>query len=194
MLTATLFTTLLKQHLSRPFDSTVLSFQSDNLELIKRQQAHLSYTHPYPNTTLTAEFDLTEMIHVLHRDNNLPSKFCHVKGHQDRHKAYTDLDLCAHLNVEADHLAAAYYDHPNAHFDDRVFPIPSCPAQLFIAGVDTTKKESQGCITFTNPKATKDKPGTQNSEKQKQAVGWLPSKNPKATEDKQGPRARLCRT
>ena len=60
MLAASLFTTLLKQHLGCTFDSTVLSFQLDNLELIKRQQEHLSYTHPYPNTTLTAEFDLTK--------------------------------------------------------------------------------------------------------------------------------------
>ena len=97
MLAATLFTTLLKQHLSCLFDSTVLSFQSNNLELIKQQQDHLSYTLPYPNTALTAEFDLTEMNHVLHQ--NLPSKFCHMKGHQDRDNAYSDLDLCAQLNV-----------------------------------------------------------------------------------------------
>ena len=108
MLAATLFTTLLKQHLSCPFNSTVLSFQSVNLELIKRQQDHPSYTLPYTNTTLTDEFDLTEMIHVLQQDQNLPSNFCHVKGHQDRHKAYADLDLCTQLNVEADQLAAAY--------------------------------------------------------------------------------------
>ena len=61
-----------------------------------------------------------------------------MKGRQDRHKAYADLDLCAQLNVEADHLAAAYYDHPDAHFEDQVLPIPSCPAQLSIAGTNVT--------------------------------------------------------
>ena len=87
---------------------------------------------------LTAEFDLTEMIHVLHQDHKLQFNFCHVEGHQDQHKAYADLDLCAQLNVEADQLAAAYYDHPDAHFDNRVLPIPSCPAQISITGVDVT--------------------------------------------------------
>ena len=125
MLAATIFTTLLKQHLGCTFDSSVLSYQSDNLELIKCQQNHQSYSYPYPNTTLTAEFDLTKMIHMLHHDHELPSSLCHVKGHQDRDKAYKDLDLSAQFNVEADRLAAVYYDHPAAQFDDRVLPIPS---------------------------------------------------------------------
>ena len=59
-----------------------------------------------------------------------------MKGHQDRHKAYADLDLCAQLNVDANHLATAYYDHPEAYFGNQVLPIPSCPAQL--SGVDVT--------------------------------------------------------
>ena len=138
MLAATRFTTILKHHLECTFDSTVLSYQSDNLELIKRQQNHLSYTYPYPNTMLTAEFDLTKMIHMLHRDHALLSEFCHAKGHQDRHKAYASLDLCAQLNVDANQLATAYYDHPVAYFDERVLSLPSCPAQLSIAGVDVT--------------------------------------------------------
>ena len=66
---------------------------------------------------MTAEFDLTKMIHVLHREHGLPSNFCHVKGHQDRDKAYSALDLNAQLNVEADRLADAFYNHPEANFD-----------------------------------------------------------------------------
>ena len=56
---------LIKQHLGYTLDSTVLSYQSDNLELIKQQQNHLSYTYSYPNAMLTTEFDLTKMIHML---------------------------------------------------------------------------------------------------------------------------------
>ena len=126
MLAATLFTTILKQHLGCTFDSTVLSYQSDNLELIKRQQNHLSYTYPYPNTTLTAEFDLTKMIHTLHRDLTLPSKLCHVKGHQDCHKAYPTLicvrnrtlmptNLPRHITIVLRHiLTNEYYHSPPA--------------------------------------------------------------------------------
>ena len=140
MLAATLFTTLFKQHLECSFDSSVLSYQSDNLELIKRQPNPQSYTYNFPNTTLTAKFNLTKMIHMLHRDHELPSSFCHVKGHQDRDKAHKDLNLSTQLNVEGDRLATAYYDHPEAQFDDRIVPLPSCLAQLSIAGVDVTSK------------------------------------------------------
>ena len=83
MLAATLFTTIIQQHLGFTFVSTILSYQSDNMELIKRQQDHQFYTYPYPNTTLNAEFDLTGMIHVIHKDHKLPSEIHHVKGYQD---------------------------------------------------------------------------------------------------------------
>ena len=83
MLAATLFTTIIQKHLRCTFDSMILSYKSDNMELINRKQDHQFYTYPYPNTTLTAEFDLTEMIRVLHTEHKLPSRFHHVKGHQD---------------------------------------------------------------------------------------------------------------
>ena len=78
------------------------------------------------------------MIYRLHSEHELPSEFSHVKGHQDRTTDYADLNISAQLNVDADHLASAFYDHPAAQFDTRVLPIPSCPAQLSIAGVDVT--------------------------------------------------------
>ena len=81
------------------------------------------------------------MIHVLHKDHKLLLEFHHVKGHQDHHKAYTDLDLCAQLNADADHLATAYYNHPEAYFDKWMLPIPLCLAQLSIAGVDVTSND-----------------------------------------------------
>eukprot|EP00534_Pseudo-nitzschia_fraudulenta_P011028 CAMPEP_0201215086 /NCGR_PEP_ID=MMETSP0851-20130426/188763_1 /ASSEMBLY_ACC=CAM_ASM_000631 /TAXON_ID=183588 /ORGANISM="Pseudo-nitzschia fraudulenta, Strain WWA7" /LENGTH=282 /DNA_ID=CAMNT_0047504501 /DNA_START=938 /DNA_END=1784 /DNA_ORIENTATION=- len=93
------------------------------------------------------------MIHVLHRDHNLPSSFCHVRGHQDRDTAYSDLDLNAQLNVEADRLAAAFYDHPEANFEERVLPNPSCPAQLVIAGIDVTSNYKTLLIrAYTEPR------------------------------------------
>ena len=102
---------------------------------------------------MTAEFDLTKMIHVLHCEHDLSSNFCHVKGHQDRDKAYSDLNLNAQLNVEADRLAAAFYDHQEANFNARVLPIPSCPAQLVIAGIDVTSNDRMLLIrAFTEPR------------------------------------------
>jgi len=96
------------------------------------------------------------MIHILHRDHALPSSFCHVKGHQDCDKAYSDLDLNAQLNVEADRLVDAFYNHPAANLDARVLPIPSCPAQLVIAGIDVTSNyRTLLTRAFTEPRYLK---------------------------------------
>ena len=40
-----------------------------------------------------------------------------MRGHQDGDKAYSELDLNAQLNVEADGLANAFYNHPAANFE-----------------------------------------------------------------------------
>ena len=44
MLAATLITAIVQQHLGCTFDSRILSCQSDNMELIKRQHDYQSYT------------------------------------------------------------------------------------------------------------------------------------------------------
>ena len=77
---------------------------------------HKRYINPYPNTTLGAEFDLTEQIHLLHKEHTLPSYFRHVKGHQDRTTDYAKLDLPAQLNCDADQLAGRFYYHRDAVF------------------------------------------------------------------------------
>ena len=85
MLAATLFSTIIHQYLGCDYTSTKLSYMRENTEIIKRLNLHKKYTHPYPNAALTAEFDLTEQIHLLHSQHELPSQFIHVKGHQDDH-------------------------------------------------------------------------------------------------------------
>ena len=93
MLSSSLFITILKNHYHCIFQEEQLSFMADNLELITRLKDHRRYINPYPNTTLEAEFDLTEQIHLLHENNQLPSYFKHVKGHQDQTTEYAKLDL-----------------------------------------------------------------------------------------------------
>lgn len=93
------------------------------------------------------------MIHILHMYHALPPSLCHARGHQDRDKAYSELDLNAQLNNEANRLANAFYNHPAANFSARVLPIPSCPAQFVITGIDVTSNYRTLLIrAFTKPR------------------------------------------
>ena len=56
---------------------------SDNLELINRSKEHLNYTSPYPNNTLSAEYDITEQIYLTNKTFEIDATFQHVYGHQD---------------------------------------------------------------------------------------------------------------
>ena len=58
ILSISLFTALLAKY-SKQANIKII-YVSDNLELINRNKEHLSYTDPYPNNTLAAEFDITE--------------------------------------------------------------------------------------------------------------------------------------
>jgi hypothetical protein len=59
---------------------------SDNAELIRRCKAHKHYDEPYPNETLTSEFDISEQIYITQKDNNIRARFKWVKGHQDNNQ------------------------------------------------------------------------------------------------------------
>ena len=81
MLSGSLFVGLLFSYIRRT--SVTVTFVSDNLELIRRQQAHQKYSFPYANEIMRAEFDLTEQIFLTHKTYNIRPTFLHVKGHQD---------------------------------------------------------------------------------------------------------------
>ena len=63
MLYVSLFVALLTTYYE--IESVDITFVSENLELIKRSINHLDYTNPYPNTSLTSEYDLTEQICLM---------------------------------------------------------------------------------------------------------------------------------
>ena len=135
MLSVTLFFALLTTYYE--MESVDVTFVSDNLELINRSRNHLEYINPYPNTTLTSEYDLTEQIYLTHKAYNINAKFEHVKGHQDDKLEYHELPLKAQLNIDADHLAGLFQrDH--GKYLPKVQLIPSCPAVLHIRGVTIT--------------------------------------------------------
>ena len=82
-------------------------YVSNNLEIINRNKEHLNYTGPYPNNTLTAEFDITEHIYLTNQPYKIKVSFQHAYGHQDT-KSIGEMSAKAILNVEADRLAGKY--------------------------------------------------------------------------------------
>lgn len=89
-------------------------YVSDNLELIKRNKEHLNYKNPYPNDTLSLEFDITEQIYLTNQTYQINASFQHVYGHQDT-RSRGKMSTKAKLNVEADRLAGLYQDELGAY-------------------------------------------------------------------------------
>ena len=79
-------------------------YVSDNLQLINTSKEHGNYKNPYPNSTLSSEFDITEQIYRLNKTYKTDASFQHVYGHQDT-KSRGEMSMKAKLNVEADRLA-----------------------------------------------------------------------------------------
>mmetsp|Transcript_22359 Transcript_22359/g.45619 ORF Transcript_22359/g.45619 Transcript_22359/m.45619 type:complete len:206 (-) Transcript_22359:433-1050(-) len=152
MLSSSLFIAMLQTHFQCTFQPDQLGFMADNLELITQLNDHKRYINPYPNITLGAEFDLTEQIHLLHKEHTLPSSFWHVKGHQNRTTDYAKLDLPAQFNCDTDQLAGRFYYHRDAVFYDHVDLLPSCLANLTINNIDVTSQYKKQLIqTYTKP-------------------------------------------
>ena len=62
MLPILIFIALMAKHRKRT--TIKIKYISDNLELINRSKEHLNYNNPYPNNTLSAEFDILEQIYM----------------------------------------------------------------------------------------------------------------------------------
>ena len=151
MLSATLFLAMIQQFTSFMFPTIKVHYCADNLELIKRQQAHAHYTLPYSNTTLGAEFDLTEQIFLTQQQYKIQATFEHVKGHQDTNTPLHKLSIQAKLNVEADALAEYTY-HEASVSSTITFTLPSSPAQLTIANKTISSSYKKHLIrAYTEP-------------------------------------------
>ena len=109
------------------------------MELIKRGREHKEYTESYANTTLRAEYDVTEQIHVTNHANNIIPTYMWVKGHQDKNTPKRFLPLLAQLNIEADELAGQFQlDH--SKYAPIVPLLPASPAILAIRGISITSQ------------------------------------------------------
>ena len=112
MMSMLVFIALMAKHRKRT--DLKIKYISDNLELNNKSKEHLNYTSPYPNNTLSAEFDITEQIYLTNKTYKIEASFQHVYGHQDM-KSRVEMSIEAVLNVEADRLAGKYQDELGAY-------------------------------------------------------------------------------
>ena len=86
MLSASLFCAILREF----FNNEIIKahFVSDNNELVNCCTERQQYDHPWPNTTLEGEWDITEEIYNTHTNNKIEVTFGKFKGHCDRKERY----------------------------------------------------------------------------------------------------------
>ena len=133
MLSVTVFFALIMEYTqNKPL---LLTFVSNNQELINCCNAHLQYIIPYPNETVKLEYNVMEQIYCTPSKYKLKPSYHWVKGHQDDNTSTEELPIVAQLNVEADRLAGEFQrDH--GKFRPLVTLLPSCPAMLSIRGIN----------------------------------------------------------
>ena len=121
------------------------------MELVKRGREHKTYEEPYANTTLRAEYDLTEQLYMTNQENKIQANYSWVKGHQDNLNSSKRLSLIAQLNVEADELAENF-QADYGQYCPRVPVFPASPAMLAIRGVSITSNYKHHLQrAFTDP-------------------------------------------
>ena len=149
MLSISLFIALMAKYSNRT--NIKIVYVSDNLELIKRNREHLKYNNPYPNDTLSSEFDITEQIYLTNQTYQIEASFQHVYGHQDT-RSRGEMSTEAKLNVEADRLAGLYQDELGK-YSPITHMYPSSPAVLEINGMTITSNIRHRLIqAYAEPK------------------------------------------
>jgi hypothetical protein len=124
---------------------------TNNQGLISRLESSLPYIDPFPNLTLTADWDVTNEIVKSLREFPTPPTVAHVKGHQDDHLPYSALPLDAQLNVDAD-AEAGYFQCTFPRHRPIIHRLPSNSVQLHISGqVICSKLKQQIRKAYTVP-------------------------------------------
>ena len=73
MLSVLFFIALIVKHRNRI--DIKIKYVSDNLELINRSKKHLDYINLYPNTTLSAEYDVAKKIYLINKTYKIEALF-----------------------------------------------------------------------------------------------------------------------
>lgn len=85
-----------------------LSIYSDSLSLIQRISDHCEYSHYFPNTTTSADWNIIQSIVSIIISLPGVGTLHHVKGHQDKNTPFYDFALEVQMNVDANHLASDF--------------------------------------------------------------------------------------
>ena len=73
ILSSLVFVALMTRH--RNNTNIKIKYVTNNLELVNRSKEHLNYKHPYPNNTLSVEYDVTEQIYLTNKTYNINTLF-----------------------------------------------------------------------------------------------------------------------
>jgi hypothetical protein len=107
MLSVVCLLSRLKQWTKSSFPITGI-LATDNSGLIDRNHEQTKVRYPVPNQTFQSDWDVVEAIVTNVARAGINVIYKHVKGHQDKEKAYDDLPFLAQLNVDADKYAGEY--------------------------------------------------------------------------------------
>ena len=103
----------------------------DNKSVIRRVEQAITSSIDNPNKKLLPEHDvITESTHTL-KELPLHIEFKWVKGHQNATTAYSNLDVPAKMNCDADSEASLFHWQDNTQHRN-VAPLPHTPSQLAI--------------------------------------------------------------
>ena len=106
---------------------------TDNSGLLDRLRDQQKIRYPAPNSIFAPDWDIIEAITRTIESSHIAPTFKHVKGHQDKNKAYQDLSFLAQLNVDADYHAGQYQTLHGSHRP--IIPLsPTRPIALDIDG------------------------------------------------------------
>ena len=106
MLLVTVFFALIMEYTQK--EPLLVTFVSNNQELINCCNAYLQYIIPYPNETVKSEYDITEQTYCTAPKYKLKPSYHQVKGHQDDNTPTEELSILAQLKLEADRLAEEF--------------------------------------------------------------------------------------
>jgi hypothetical protein len=95
------------------------------------------YEDCFSNATLAPDWDLTEAIHASVQHLSTPPTYCHVLGHQDDDKEYSQLSFTAQLNVDADEAAGAFHWNHAPTLQATVPLLPTTKVQLPLSPATT---------------------------------------------------------
>ena len=139
MLSGSLCCSILADELKLPASKFRIRYICDNSSLINNCIDRLTYTVPFPNTTLRSEFDLIEEIYQTNKQHGIISQFEWQKGHLDDEIEEEELPLIAQLNVNADTIAKEWTKEKGEIFIDSFDDlVPSNTAALIIEGSHVT--------------------------------------------------------